>query len=101
MLVRFNHSQAITYHISQHLQQLKVVDSSFLFSLATEIPLHHVTWQLTLSQTTAVDWSNFVRDICPEDVQLKPRHPGGFDSPLFSKSTSHTSSAGSSTEGYV
>jgi len=72
MLVRFNHSQSSTFHISQHLQQLKVVNTSFLFSWATEIPVHHVTWQLMLSPKTAVDWRNFVRDICAEDVQLNP-----------------------------
>ena len=31
----------------------------FLFSWATEILLHHVTWQLTLSPRTAMDWGNF------------------------------------------
>ena len=101
ILICFNHSQASTYHISQHLQQLKVVDTSFSFSWATEIPLHHITWQLTLSPKMAVDWSNFVRDICAVDVRPNPRQLGGFDSPLLSKSTSHTFSAGSSTEGSV
>ena len=51
----------------------------FLFSWATEIPLHHVTWQLTLSPRTAVDWGNFIRDICAEDVRRNLRQLGGFD----------------------
>ena len=26
-----------------------------------------------------MDWSNFVRDICAEDVRLNPRQLGGFN----------------------
>ena len=31
----------------------------FLFSWSTEILLHHVTWQLSLSPRTAMDWGKF------------------------------------------
>ena len=48
----------------------------FLFSWATKI---HVTWQLTLSPRIAVDWGNFIRDICAEDVRRNLRQLGGFD----------------------
>ena len=36
-------------------------------------------WQLGLTWHTLVDWGNFVRDVCSEDVRRHPIQLGGLD----------------------
>ena len=51
----------------------------FLFSWASEMPMHNVEWHLPISRKTSVDWTNFIRDVCATDVGRNPIQLGGFD----------------------
>ena len=43
-------------------------------SWVSDTPVHHVTWHLDISKQTLVDWSNFICDVCAEDLFLHFRY---------------------------
>ena len=50
-----------------------------LFSWATEVPTRNMMWHLEIAAHTAIDWVNFIRNVCVEDTCRHPMPLGGFD----------------------
>ena len=66
-----------TFFERSHLQLKDILCIMYHWSI--EVPMHSTLWQLGLTWHTLVDWGNFVRDVCSEDVRRHPIQLGGMD----------------------
>ncbi|KAK7507258.1 hypothetical protein BaRGS_00001193 [Batillaria attramentaria] len=50
-----------------------------LYFWSADFPQGLVSRELQLSRPTIIDWSNFIREVCEEDLRLHPQQVGGLD----------------------
>ncbi|KAK7475285.1 hypothetical protein BaRGS_00033432 [Batillaria attramentaria] len=57
----------------------KTISILLLYFWSADFPQGQVTRELQQSRPTVTDWSNFIREVCKEDLRLHPQQVGGLD----------------------